>query len=66
MRFIRWGKIKGRIAWWWVSPLSSASFLKGIFRHHIFREDSKLYFYKLGYYSAWLKCLGRDWNRTKY
>lgn len=46
---------KNEFPWWWVSPLSSASFLKGIFRHHIFH-----YFYNIGYNSMTLKILGRD------
>tara|TARA_B100000287_G_scaffold343925_1_gene330989 strand:+ start:356 stop:562 length:207 start_codon:yes stop_codon:yes gene_type:complete len=51
-----------KFSWCRVSPLSSASFLKGIFLHHIFPQ----YFYNLGYNIATFKSLGRDWNRTKY
>jgi len=42
-----------RFQWWRVSPLSSASFLKGIFLHHIFKQEE--YFYNLGYNTATLK-----------
>ena len=60
-----------RFPWCGVSPLSSASFLKGIFSHHIFiifnREvDRHLYLYNYAYNLTTLKTLGRDWNRTKY
>tara|TARA_Y100000004_G_scaffold171286_1_gene207139 strand:- start:1434 stop:1631 length:198 start_codon:yes stop_codon:yes gene_type:complete len=48
-----------KFPWWRVSPLSSASFLKGIFLHHIFN-----YFYNVGYNSVTLKCLGHDRYRT--
>jgi len=44
-----------KFPWCRVSPLSSASFLKGIFLHHIFIKS-----YNHGYNSVTLKSLGRD------
>ncbi len=44
-----------RFPWCGVSPLSSASFLKGIFSHHTFIKA-----YIFGYNSTTLKILGRD------
>jgi len=43
-----------KFPWCRVSPLSSASFLKGIFLHHIFIKA-----YNYGYNSVTLKSLGR-------